>query len=122
MALEKFEGWTFYQPCPIPDDIQSVLAVNEQPSCAFKTIRDAAVFTNYRLIIRDSQGLTGKKVEMYSIPYSSINMWSTENAGKMLDINAELELWTRAGHFKINIGPKIDIRALDQLISNCVFQ
>ncbi|MDN6551979.1 MAG: PH domain-containing protein, partial [Corynebacterium flavescens] len=33
-----------------------------------------------------------------------------------------LELWTRAGHFKINIGPKIDIRALDQLISNCVFQ
>ncbi|HCG47085.1 PH domain-containing protein [Corynebacterium flavescens] len=122
MALEKFEGWTFYQPCPIPDDIQSVLAVNEQPSCAFKTVRDAAVFTNYRLIIRDSQGLTGKKVEMYSIPYSSINMWSTENAGKLLDINAELELWTRAGHFKINIGPKIDIRALDQLISNCVFQ
>ncbi|MGO2639125.1 MAG: PH domain-containing protein, partial [Corynebacterium flavescens] len=54
MALEKFEGWTFYQPCPIPDDIQSVLAVNEQPSCAFKTVRDAAVFTNYRLIIRDS--------------------------------------------------------------------
>lgn len=57
---------------------------------------------------------------MYSLPYSSINMWSTENAGKLLDFNAELQLWTRAGEFKINIGPNIDVRALDQLIANCV--
>ena len=57
---------------------------------------------------------------MYSLPYSSINMWSTENAGKLLDFNAELQLWTRAGEFKINIGPTIDVRALDRLIANCV--
>ena len=96
------------------------MAKQEYPVCAFKTVRDAAVFTNRRLIIRDAQGLTGKKVEMYSLPYSSINMWSTENAGKLLDFNAELQLWTRAGEFKINIGPNIDVRALDQLIANCV--
>ena len=59
-------------------------------------------------------------VEKYSLPYSSINMWSTENAGKLLDFNAELQLWTRAGEFKINIGPTIDVRALDRLIANCV--
>ena len=47
-------------------------------------------------------------------------MWSTENAGKLLDFNAELQLWTRAGEFKINIGHNIDVRALDRLIANCV--
>lgn len=62
----------------------------ETPIAAYKTIRDSAVFTNRRLIIRDAQGLTGKKVEMYSIPYSSINMWSSENSGK-LDFNADWE-------------------------------
>lgn len=120
MALEQFTGWTFFAECPIPEDIGTVLAREEQAICAFKTMRDVAVFTNKRLIIRDAQGLTGRKVEMYSLPYSSINMWSTENAGKMLDFNAELELWTRAGHFKINLGKQIDIRAIDQLIANCV--
>jgi hypothetical protein len=72
--------------------------------------------------VRDAQGLTGKKVEIYSLPYSSINMWSSENAGKMLDFNAELELWTRAGHIKVKLDKKIDIRKLDKLIAWAVLQ
>ena len=56
---------------------------------------------------------------MYSLPYSSINMWSTENAGT-LDFNAEIELWTRAGKIKIKIGRGLDARAIDRLIGNCV--
>lgn len=92
----------------------------ERPIAAFKTFRDSAIFTTKRLIVRDAQGLSGKKVEMYSLPYKSIDMWSSENAGRMLDINAELELWTRVGHFKIKVGRDIDIRALDRLIADCV--
>ena len=110
-----------FPPCPVPNDIQDILAHGEQPIQAFKTIRDAAVFTNKRLIIRDAQGMTGKKVEMYSIPFKSVTMWSTENAGRMLDWNAELELWTNVGHFKINLGKEIDIRGIDRLIASCVF-
>lgn len=70
--------------------------------------------------MRDAQGMTGKKVEMYSLPYSSIIMWSSEHAGA-LDRNAELELWTRAGRIKIEIGRGVDIRRLDQLIAHSVF-
>ncbi len=44
-------------------------------------------------------------------------MWSSENAGKLLDFNAELELWTRAGHIKIKLDKKVDIRRLDKLIA-----
>ena len=96
-----------------------LLVPGEQPVAAYSTFRDSAVFTTKRLIIRDAQGLTGKKVEIYSLPYSSINMWSSENAGT-LDWNAELELWTRAGKIKVNLGRGIDVRRLDSLIAHAV--
>lgn len=73
-----------------------------------------------RLIVRDAQGLTGKKVEIYSLPYSSINMYSTENAGKILDFNAEVELWTRAGHIKINLNRDCDIRKFDKILAEAI--
>lgn len=116
METASITAWTFLQEVPIPDDLGPILVEGEQPVTAFKTFRDSAVFTNKRLIVRDAQGITGKKVEIYSLPYSSINMWSSENAGKLLDINAEIELWTRAGHIKIKVGKGADIRRIDQLI------
>ncbi len=79
-----------------------------------------AVFTNKRLMVKDAQGLTGKKVEIYSLPYSSIVMWSTENAGKMLDFNAEVELWTKAGHIKLNLKKGIDVRKFDEILAKAV--
>jgi len=47
-------------------------------------------------------------------------MWSSENARGLFDTNAELELWTRAGHIKIKVGRGADIRKLDRLIGACV--
>lgn len=82
-------------------------------------MRDSAVFTSKRLILRDAQGLTCRKVEIYSLPYSAINMWSTENAGTF-DMNSEVELWTRAGHIEIKLGVRFDVRKIDRLISACV--
>ena len=96
-----------------------MLVPGEKAIAAYKTFRDSAIFTTKRLIVRDAQGITGKKVEMYSLPYSSVNMWSSENAGS-LDINGEIELWTRAGHIKIKVGKAVDVRALDRLITHAV--
>ncbi|MGV8884564.1 MAG: PH domain-containing protein [Microbacteriaceae bacterium] len=119
METAAITSWTFVSEVPIPQDIAGILIAGEEPIAAYKTFRDSAVFTNKRLIVRDAQGITGKKVEMYSLPYSSVNMWSSENAGT-LDFNAELELWTRAGHIKIKLGKAVDIRRLDSLIANVV--
>nr|WP_315024378.1 PH domain-containing protein [uncultured Aminipila sp.] len=119
MDLSQNLAWTFISECPIPNDINSMLIEGETAMAAYKTIRDSAIFTNKRLIVRDAQGLTGKKVEIYSLPYSSINMWSSENAGT-LDFNAEIELWTRAGHIKVNLKKGVDIRKFDMLIANAV--
>lgn len=114
--------WTLISECPIPNDVNDLFVEGEHAVAAYKTLRDSAVFTDKRLIVRDAQGLTGKKVEIYSLPYSSINMWSTENAGKFLDLNAEVELWTRAGHIKINLQKGVDIRKFDKLIANALLK
>ncbi|MEH3034649.1 MAG: PH domain-containing protein [Aeromicrobium erythreum] len=117
METAAITSWTLIQEIPIPPDVTNLLVEGEQAVTAYKTFRDSAIFTTKRLIVRDAQGLTGKKVEIYSLPYSRIDMWSSENAGKLLDVNAELELWTRAGHIKIKLDKKIDIRRLDNLIA-----
>lgn len=120
MEPSAITQWFFNNEIPIPEDVTSILVQGEQPYAAFQTFRDSAIFTSKRLIVRDSQGLTGKKVEIYSLPYSSINMWSTENAGKLLDLTAEVELWTRAGRIKIKLGSGVDIRRIDTLIAHGV--
>ena len=84
--------WTLVLECPIPDDVSLLLVEGETPVAAYKTFRDAPVFINLQPFVRDAQGLRGKKVEIYSLPYSAINMWSSDNAGTFPDMNAELEL------------------------------
>ena len=121
METAPITAWTLVNEIPIPEDIGPLLCQGEQAVAAFKTFRDSAVFTTKRLIVRDAQGVTGKKVEIYSLPYSSINMWSSENAGK-LDFNSELELWTRAGHIKVKLGKGADVRRLDSLIAWAVLK
>jgi hypothetical protein len=113
-------SWTLVSECPIPDDVGELLVDGEKAVAAYRTLRDSAIFTTRRLIVRDAQGLRGKKVEIYSLPYSAINMWSSENAGSFLDMNAELELWTRAGHIKVNLNKGVDIRKFDRLIAAAV--
>jgi hypothetical protein len=121
METAAITSWTLQQEIPIPDDVTPLLVQGEKAVAAFKTFRDSAVFTTKRLIVRDAQGLTGKKVEIYSLPYNTINMWSSENAGK-LDWNSEIELWTRAGHIKIKLSKGADVRRLDSLIAWAVLK
>lgn len=119
MAELSMMTWTFVSECPIPSDVQELLVPGETPVVAYKTIRDSAIITDKRLIMRDAQGLTGKKVEIYSLPWKSVNMWSSENAGHF-DFNCELEFWTRAGHVKLCLKKGIDVRKFDRIVANYV--
>ena len=114
-------SWTLIDECPIPGDVEDLLVNGEKAIAAYKTFRDSAIFTTKRLIVRDSQSNRGKKVEVYSLPYSSINMWSSENGGT-LDINSEVELWTRAGHIKIKLRKDVDIRRFDKIIAAAILR
>lgn len=113
--------WTFIAKSKLPETVEAIFASNEEHVASYKTIRDTATFTTKRLIVRDSQGFTGTKVEMFSIPYSSINMWSTENAGILKDLDGEVTLWTRGGTFKIKLRKGIDVREFERVIAEAIF-
>lgn len=75
------------------DKLFSELLIDgEQIEKAYQLIRDLFVFTNKRLILVDKQGMTGKKIEFLSIPYSKITKFSRESAGHF-DLDAELKIW-----------------------------
>lgn len=117
---ELIMAWGFSQKCEPTSDLMDMLVEGEEIVNCYKTVRDVAAITNKRIIIRDAQGITGKKIEIYSLPFRSIDMWSTENAGKLLDLTAELELWTKAGHFKIKLNPKCDVREFDEILAKAI--
>jgi len=75
---------------------------------SFKGMRDSVVFTNKRLIAINVQGLTGKKRDYTSLPYSKIQAWSIETAGRF-DLDAELELWfSGLGRVRLDFKGQVD--------------
>lgn len=73
-------------------DLEDILVQGEQVTLAFSLIRDLIVFTEFRLILVDKQGVTGKKTSYKSLPYRSISRFSVETSGHF-DLDAELKIW-----------------------------
>lgn len=76
----------------IQEKYGKLLIPSEDVIAGFKIIRDTFIFTNKRLIIVDVQGLTGSKVEYFTVLYKSITRFSVETAGSF-DLDAELKIW-----------------------------
>ena len=72
--------------------ILPILIDGETFLSSYKGIRDGVVFTNKRIIAVNVQGITGKKKDFTSMPYSKIQVYSVETSG-VLDMDSELELW-----------------------------
>ena len=84
---------------------------------AYKSIRDGVVFTNKRIIAINVQGLTGKKQDYTSIPYSKISTYSLETAG-FLDLDTELELYlSGVGKVKFQFTQSTDVKEICKAIS-----
>lgn len=115
--------YTFYRETTPNKDLYNTLLKEERESpvtTTYTTVRDLAVFTPYRLILEDTQGI-GNKKERLTIPYTQILAWATENAGKT-GLSGELVIWTRLGTFKINLRKGIDIDRLDRILSIAIFR
>lgn len=76
----------------VSKELGHILIQGEEIQLAFKLVRDFFVFTNFRLILVDKQGLTGKKVEYHTILYKSITHFSLETGGRF-DLDADLKIW-----------------------------
>lgn len=118
-----FQNGTYVKLSPSnPQDLMAelgpMLVAGEQVFLSFKGIRDSVVFTDKRLISLNVQGLTGKKRDYTSLPYSKIQAFSVETAGTF-DLDAELELWfSGLGKVRLEFKGGVDIRAIGRLIGD----
>ena len=76
---------------PKEKDVLELLAPGEQVVSSYSSMRDYVVFTNKRVISVNVQGLTGKKKDFTSLPYSKVQAFSIETAGHF-DLDSELQL------------------------------
>lgn len=100
--------------------ISNFLLEDETVLAVFKTVRDQLVFTSKRIIAANVQGLTGKKVDYTSIPYSKIQTFSVESSGT-LERDCEIEIYISSiGKIRFEIRGNFDIIAFNKVISKYV--
>ena len=106
---------------PKDKDILDLLVSGEQVVSSYSSMRDYVVFTNKRLISVNVQGLTGKKKDFTSLPYSKVQAFSVETAGH-LDLDSELTLvFSGLGTVKFEFTGNCDIKSIAQLIASSSF-
>lgn len=104
----------------IEGEISPLLVVDEKLLSAYKGVRDYIVFTNKRIIAVNVQGITGKKKDFTTLPYSKIQAYSIETSGT-LDIDSELELYfSGLGKVKLEFTGNTNIIEIGQIIGSFI--
>ena len=113
------------EPVPLNqmrEQINQFLIEGEVVIAVFKSVRDQLVFTNKRIVAANVQGLTGKKVDYTSIPFSKVQTFSVETAGT-LDLDCELEIYISSiGKIHFEIAGQFDVVTLNKAISRYVLE
>ena len=120
-----FQNASFIKLKPVSDNdfadmISPMFVPDEQIIQSFRGIRDGVVFTNKRIIAINVQGITGKKKDFTSLPYSKIQAYSVETAG-VLDLDSELDLWfSGMGKVRFEFISQANVSAICRMISERV--
>ena len=120
-----FNNASFVKLRPVNDNafekmIAPLLVEGEEHIGSYQSIRDGIVFTNKRIIAINIQGITGKKKDFTSLPYSKIQAFSVETAGT-IDLDSELELWfSGLGRVKFEFIGAADVSYICKVISKQV--
>ena len=120
-----FNNASFAKLRPVNDNafeqmVAPILVKGEEIVRCFQSIRDGVVFTDKRIIAINIQGITGKKKDFTSLPYSKIQAFSVETAGAF-DLDSELDLWfSGMGRVRLEFIGGTDVAYLCKLISEKV--
>ncbi|MBO0920259.1 PH domain-containing protein [Cellulomonas sp. zg-ZUI222] len=113
-AFVKLNEW---DPADAEAALVELLLDDEDVLVAFRGIRDSVTFTTKRIVAVNVQGMTGKKKDYTSLPYSRVQAFSVETAGTF-DRDTELELWfSGLGLVKLEFGAGVDVRGLSRLLA-----
>ena len=120
-----FHNASFMKLKPVPQSdfegmVSPMFVAGETILGTFRGIRDGVVFTDKRIIAINVQGMTGKKKDFTSLPYSKIQAFSVETAG-VLDMDSELELWfSGLGKVKFEFVSQANVSQICKMISERV--
>ena len=105
-------------PDKLNEKYGQLLIDDEHIEVGFNVFRDIFIFTSKRLIVVDVQGMTGRKTEYLTIPYSKITKYSIETAGHF-DLDAELKIWIGSDDvpFSKKFNKKVNIYDLQKVLS-----
>lgn len=112
-ATGGFKNQALVEPLFIPGEV----FISE-----YQGIRDFVIFTNKRVISTNVQGITGKKKDFTSMPYSKITVFSVETSG-VLDLDSELEMYfSGVGKVRFEFSGRSDIVEIGRLIGEFVMK
>lgn len=120
-----FKNASYVKLRPVNDNafekmVAPILVDGEELIGSYQSIRDGVVFTDKRIIAINVQGITGKKKDFTSLPYSKIQAFSVETAG-VFDLDSELELWfSGVGRVKFEFIGATDVSYICKTISKQV--
>lgn len=97
--------------------LRPLMVPGEEIISEYTAIRDYIIFTSKRIIAVNVQGVTGKKKDFTTLPYSKIQAFSIETAG-VLDLDSELEIYfSGLGKVRFEIAGSNDIAEIGRIIS-----
>ena len=107
-------------PCPIEEvltDVAPLLIRGESVLLAFKSARDYVAFTSKRIIAVNLKGLTGKKRDYTSLPYTKYHVWTVGTSGG-LDQDHQLEInLTVVGKLRFEFRGDVDMKHVSYIIA-----
>lgn len=102
------------------EELNALLIPGEEVIGTYQGIRDYVTFTNKRVISVNVQGVTGKKKDYTTLPYSKVQAFSVETSG-VLDWDSELELYfSSLGKVKFEFTGASDIVEIGKIISEYI--
>lgn len=102
--------------------VSDILLENEEVIESFNSMRDGVVFTNLRVIAINVPGITGRKKDFTSMPFSKVVAFSIETSGTF-DLDAELDLFfSGLGKVRFEFIGKVDMKRIARTIGKYVLQ
>lgn len=86
----------------INENILSLLLEGEEIVSQYRTVRDQLVFTDKRIIAMNIKGITGRKKELFTIPYKKIQYFSVQTVG-FLELFPDAELSVFFSNGKVTV-------------------
>lgn len=102
----------------IEENILPLLIDGENIVGVYKDIRDHVIFTNKRAIVVDVQGVTGRKKDYCTLPYSRIQAYSIETSGSF-DMDSELDLYfSGLGSIRFEFSRSVNMLEISRIIAS----